>query len=115
LGILWQECGIIPNFLLGHSLGEYAAACIAGCFAPETGMKMLMKRSELVDTLPEKGRMVTIFTNHEEVEKILNKEKAQIAVINSPKKTVIAGESAEIARIVGHFSDLGIECYNLRM
>jgi acyl transferase domain-containing protein/acyl-CoA synthetase (AMP-forming)/AMP-acid ligase II/surfactin synthase thioesterase subunit/acyl carrier protein len=115
LGTLWQECGIIPNFLLGHSLGEYAAACIAGCFEPETGMKMLMKRSELVDTLPEKGRMVTIFTNHEEVEKILNKEKAQIAVINSPKKTVIAGESAEVARIVRHFSDQGVECYNLRM
>ncbi|WP_192349040.1 type I polyketide synthase [Algoriphagus sp. Y33] len=115
LATLWQECGIIPHFLLGHSLGEYAAACIAGCFEPETGMKMLMKRSELVDTLPEKGRMVTIFAGHEEVEKILNKEKAQIAVINSPKKTVIAGESAEVARVVDHFSRQGIEFYNLRM
>ncbi|MCH7410672.1 AMP-binding protein [Belliella sp. DSM 111904] len=115
LGTLWQECGIIPNFLLGHSLGEYAAACIAGCFEPETGMKILLKRSELVDTLSEKGRMVTIFTNHEEVEKIINKEKAQIAVINSPRKTVIAGESVEVARVVNHFSSQGVEFYNLRM
>src|SRR5690606_10840425 len=51
LGILWQECGVMPSYLLGHSLGEYAAACIAGCFEPETGMAILLKRAELVDTI----------------------------------------------------------------
>lgn len=115
LGILYQECGVVPHVLLGHSLGEYAAACLAGCFEPETGMKILLKRAELVDSLTDKGRMVTIFTAHEEIEAVLDKKLAQIAVVNSPKKTVIAGCSKEVSRVVNHFADLGVEFYNLRM
>ncbi|MBL6449584.1 SDR family NAD(P)-dependent oxidoreductase [Fulvivirga sp. 29W222] len=115
LGTLWQECGVIPHILLGYSLGEYAAACLAGCFEPETGMKILLKRSELVYNLPDKGKMVTLFASPEEVEKILNTEKAQIAVINSPGKTVISGESAEVDRLMEHFTNQGVEVHPLQV
>ena len=113
LGILLQECGIIPQLMLGHSLGEYAAACLSGCFEPETGIKILMKRSELIETLPDKGKMATIFIGHEAVEKVINKEKVQIAAINSPGKTVVAGESSEVSKLVDHFTIQGIESHIL--
>ncbi len=113
LGTIWQACGLIPSVVLGHSLGEYAAACLAGCFDPETGMKLLMKRAELIDSLAEKGKMITIFTRHENVEEVLNQEKAQIAAINSAGKTVVSGESKEVERVVGYFTEKGVVSHEL--
>ncbi|MEJ2405777.1 MAG: beta-ketoacyl synthase N-terminal-like domain-containing protein [Candidatus Thiodiazotropha sp.] len=114
LAILWQEAGIQPNVLLGHSLGEYAAACLAGCFEPETGMRLLQKRAELTGSLGEKGFMATIFTGHEVVCEVMDGSRAQIAAINSTDKTVVSGEIDEVTRLISHFEALGIESYRLK-
>ena len=113
LGVFWQECGIVPNVLLGHSLGEYAAACLAGCFEPETGVKILLKRSELVDRLTDKGGMVIISAGKDEVETVLNQQYAQVAVVNSTTKTVIAGSTTEINRVANHFKENGVASHQL--
>lgn len=114
LGILWQECGVMPHYLLGHSLGEYAAACLSGCFEPETGMAILLKRSSLIDTLANKGMMVTIFADCKEVSKVMDKERIKIAAINSDKKTVVSGEVAAVAKLVDYFREQGVETYHLK-
>lgn len=115
LGNLYMEHGLMPEVLLGHSLGEYAAACLAGCMEPEAAMQILKKRGELVEALPQRGQMATIFTQHSEIEKILNLEKAQIAAINSPKKTVISGDPFEVMRVCNHFKETeGVEHYFLK-
>ena len=114
LGTMLQEMGLLPDVLLGHSLGEYAAACIAGCFSPETGMKILRKRGELVESLSEKGFMATVYAPEEEVRKIMDKEKVQIAAANSPKKTVISGEPYAVMKVCHRFKEMGIDHYTLR-
>jgi acyl transferase domain-containing protein/acyl-CoA synthetase (AMP-forming)/AMP-acid ligase II/surfactin synthase thioesterase subunit/acyl carrier protein len=114
LATLYQECGIYPGFLLGHSLGEYAAACIAGCMEPEDGMRILYRRGELVRSLPEVGFMATIFTAPEEVRQEMDISKVQFAAINSPKKTVISGDPVEVDRLMKHFEARGVETYFLK-
>ncbi len=114
LGILWQECGVMPHYLIGHSLGEYAAACLSGCFEPETGMAILLKRASLIEKLTNKGMMVTIFADSKEISKVMDKERVKIAAINSDKKTVVSGEMAAVAKLIGHFRELGVEVYHLK-
>ncbi len=114
LAMLWQSCGCIPDMVIGHSLGEYAAACIAGCFEPETGMLLLYKRGLLVEGLAQRGMMATIFTTAAEVAAEMDSAKVQIAVINSNKKTVVAGDALEVERLMSHFEAAGISTYRLK-
>ncbi len=114
LGILWQECGVMPHYLVGHSLGEYAAACLSGCFEPETGMAILLKRASLIETLTNKGMMVTIFADAAEISKVMDTERVKIAAINSDKKTVVSGEMAAVSKLINHFRELGVEIYHLK-
>ncbi|WDF57262.1 type I polyketide synthase [Mucilaginibacter sp. KACC 22063] len=114
LGTLWQECGVMPDYLVGHSMGEYAAACLAGCFEPETGMSILLKRALLVESINNKGMMVTLFTGHEEIRKVMDAGRMQIAAINSDKKTVISGENDAVVEVMKHFEEQGAEFYHLK-
>ncbi|SJN54914.1 Erythronolide synthase, modules 1 and 2 [Vibrio ruber DSM 16370] len=109
LGIAWQACGVMPYRLLGHSLGEYTAACLAGCFSPETGVRLLKKRAELVVKLAAPGTMVTLFAGKAEVAAALGDAPVQIAVVNSPGKTVIAGPEAAVRQVAQQFSDRGVQ------
>lgn len=114
LATLYQECGIQPNFLLGHSLGEYAAACLAGCLEPEDAMRILYRRGELVRSLSQVGFMATIFAPPEEVRRAMDSTKVQFAAINSPQKTVISGNPVEVNRLMKHFAEKGVETYFLK-
>ncbi|WP_198315754.1 type I polyketide synthase [Chitinophaga tropicalis] len=114
LGTLLQECGCAPHVLLGHSLGEYAAACLAGCFEPETGMLILHKRAELISTIKDTGTMATVFTNAATVREMINPEKISIAAVNSPLKTVISGHAEDVHLVLEKCRAANIEVYLLK-
>lgn len=114
LAMLYEECGITPDFMLGHSLGEYAAACLSGCFTPEDGMRMLYRRGRLVRSLENRGFMCAIFADPEEVAHEMDETQAQFAAINSPRKTVVSGDGREINRLHEVFRQRGIETYFLK-
>ncbi|WP_212004529.1 type I polyketide synthase [Chitinophaga sp. HK235] len=116
LGILLEESGCIPQLLLGHSIGEYAAACLAGCFEPETGIAMLKKRAALLTALPRQGNMLTIFADGETVAAAINPyPELCIAAINSPLKTVISGSPDAINEVANFFSSQGIGIFSLKV
>src|SRR5690606_40589137 len=83
-------------------VGEYAAACIAGAFALEDGMWLVLARGRLMDALPEKGEMAAVFADEETVAEIIAPFSAavSIAVINGPHNTVISGSSAAVQQAV---------------
>lgn len=114
LGQLYAACGVNPDILLGHSLGEYAAACLAGCFTPETGMQILQKRGELMEKLSPFGGMATIFTSASEVEKAIAGKQLEIAVYTSQRKTVISGNYQDMIEVCQFFEAQGIEHYVLK-
>jgi len=93
-----MELGYKPDVVLGHSVGEYAAACVAGVFSIEDGMRMVCERGRLMQLLPESGSMMAVFTETENIKKVLDATalNVDIAAINSPGQIVVAGSDEDL-------------------
>ena len=78
LAELWQSWGIKPDVVLGHSVGQYAAACVAGVFSLEDGARLMAERGRLFGSLPEGGRMVAVFADATQVEEADKRVPASI-------------------------------------
>ncbi|MEC4805692.1 MAG: hybrid fatty acyl-AMP ligase/type I polyketide synthase [Jaaginema sp. PMC 1079.18] len=104
---LWQSWGVVPDLILGHSVGEYAAACIAGVFSLEDGLKLITERGRLMQALPQTGSMVAVFAPIEVVEAILTQIESgvvTIAALNAPNLHVISGSEAALNDAIAAFS-----------
>ena len=93
LAELWRSWGVEPAAVMGHSVGEYVAACGAGVFSLEDGLKLVAERARLMQALPERGAMAVVFADYTQVASKLVPFQEQIAVaaINGPENTVISG------------------------
>ncbi len=102
LADLWQSWGIIPTAVMGHSVGEYVAACVAGVFSLEDGLKLIASRGRLMQSLPSTGEMVAVMAKESIVSEVVQKQSVpiSIAAINGPENVVLSGESAAIHRVV---------------
>ncbi|MGC9524443.1 MAG: SDR family NAD(P)-dependent oxidoreductase [Limnospira sp.] len=98
---LWKSWGISPQVVLGHSLGEYVAACVAGVLGLEDGLKLVAARGRLMRE-SKKGKMVAIFADKNTVESLTfeHSDSVAIAAINNPKNIVISGLESAIESIV---------------
>src|SRR5262249_26585366 len=90
---LWRSWGVVPDVVLGHSAGEYAAACAAGAFDVETGLRMIMERAQRMQALPAGGRMAAVFGPPPHVAEGVSEfgEDLSVAALNGPNETVISG------------------------
>ena len=97
LARLWISWGIEPSFVLGHSLGEYAAAHIAGVFSLEDGLRLVRERGRLCSEQCPTGKMATVFAQAATVE-ALSSGYSQIAIaaVNGPENLVLSGDTTEI-------------------
>jgi acyl transferase domain-containing protein len=85
LAVLWRSWGIEPAAVLGHSVGEFAAACVAGVYELEDSLRLIAERARLMQSLPPGGRMAAVFASPEHVRKTLNDAGRASA---SPRSTV---------------------------
>ena len=99
---LWSSWGIEPAIVMGHSIGEYVAACVAGVFSLEDGLKLIAHRGRLMQSLPSGGKMVAIMASEETVSQAIAPytDAVSIAAINGPESMVISGEGEAIASVV---------------
>ena len=110
LARLWQSWGIEPDVVLGHSVGQYAAACVAGVFSLEDGARLMAERGRLFGSLPEGGRMVAVFADAKQVEEIAGEfPRVSVGAYNGPN-TVLSGPGEDLEQIVEKFGDEGIRC-----
>jgi acyl transferase domain-containing protein/acyl carrier protein len=110
LARLWQSWGIEPDVVLGHSVGQYAAACVAGVFSLEDGARLIAERGRLFGSLAEGGRMVAVFAPSERVEAVAEKfPRVSIAAYNGPN-TVLSGPGADLEQIVAACSQDALRC-----
>lgn len=110
LARLWQSWGIQPDVVLGHSVGQYAAACVAGVFSLEDGARLMAERGRMFGSLPEGGRMVAVFTDAKHVEQNAGEfPRVSVGAYNGPN-TVLSGPGEDLERIVERFADEGIRC-----
>ncbi len=102
LAELWQSWGIEPAIVLGHSVGEYVAACVAGVFSLENGLKLIAERGRLMQALPRDGMMAVVFAEEERVEAAIAPyfQSVSIAAYNGPKNIVISGERATVQTVI---------------
>ncbi|MEM9155469.1 MAG: acyltransferase domain-containing protein, partial [Cyanobacteria bacterium P01_F01_bin.33] len=97
LAQLWQSWGIQPDVVLGHSIGEFVAACLAGVFSLADGLKLVAERGRLMQALPSNGKMAALLTDRDRVAAALDGiEGVEIAVLNGPQNTVISGTEAGV-------------------
>lgn len=97
----------IPDYVLGHSLGEFNALCAAGVLDFETGLRIVKKRAELMFAIGETGMAAVIGATYEEVSAHLesNFPAIDIANINTPAQMVISGPMADLAKAADFFED----------
>jgi acyl transferase domain-containing protein/acyl carrier protein len=110
LARLWQSWGIEPDVVLGHSVGQYAAACVAGVFSLEDGARLMAERGRLFGSRPAGGRMVAVFTDPKQVEQVAGEfPRVSVGAYNGPN-TVLSGPGEDLEQIVDKFADDGIRC-----
>src|SRR5690606_38761001 len=98
----WRAWGIEPSIVMGHSLGEDVAACVAGVFSLEDGLALIAARGRLMQALPRTGEMHAVFADHDRVRSLLGPESDAIAIaaINAPDQVTISGRSAEMQTVL---------------
>jgi malonyl CoA-acyl carrier protein transacylase len=108
---LWQSWGITPTIVMGHSLGEYVAACVAGVFSLEDGLKLVASRSRLMQELPQDGRMVAVFASQSQVASAIKSysKEVVIAAFNGPESIVISGKRQAIQSVIAVLEAEGIK------
>jgi acyl transferase domain-containing protein len=89
LAQLWLKWGVKPAIMVGHSLGEYVAACLAGVFSLEDALHLLAERGRLMQSLPS-GAMLAVVQSEQELAPILP-EGLSLAAVNSAKVCVVSG------------------------
>ena len=92
---LWQSWGVKPSACIGHSIGEYAAACVAGVFTFEDGLRLIAKRGELMQSQPT-GAMFAVRRGAVEIVPLLT-AGVEIAAENSPNLCVVSGPNEAMA------------------
>ncbi|KYC42614.1 hypothetical protein WA1_15545 [Scytonema hofmannii PCC 7110] len=114
---LWQSWGIKPSVVIGHSVGEYVAACIAGAFNLEQGLKLKAKGASLMQALPQEGEMVVVFADEVTVQAAIQPylQEISVAAINSPRNIVISGVDRAIEAVVAILATQGVETRRLRV
>ncbi len=111
LAQVWMSWGIQPSILMGHSVGEYVAACIAGVFSLEDGLKLIAHRARLMQSLPSDGAMVSALADPFTVETAIAEypDQVSIAAYNGPESVVFSGERVAVEAVVRDLEARGIK------
>ncbi|WP_413173259.1 SDR family NAD(P)-dependent oxidoreductase [Anabaena azotica] len=111
LAKLWIAWGIRPQAMIGHSIGEYVAACLADVFSLEDALALVAKRGKLMQQLPS-GAMLAVFLSAAEIKPLLN-ENISLAANNASHLCVVSGTHAAIEALHQQLVANGVECRNL--
>jgi acyl transferase domain-containing protein len=109
---LWSSWGIVPGAVVGHSLGEYAAAVVAGVLSIEDALKLVVARSRLIHEAPGEGAMLAVNATLEVLAPTLApvSQLISLAAVNGPQDLVISGDRAALSEVAARLSREGIGC-----
>ncbi len=109
LAKLWASWGVEPQALLGHSIGEYVAATLAGVFELDDALRLVATRGHLMDGLPA-GSMLAVALPEEELAKLISdRPELAVAALNEASRTVVSGSEEAIDDLVTMLAERGVE------
>jgi len=114
---LWKSWGIEPDVVMGHSVGEYVAATVAGVFSLEDGLKLIVARGRLIQALPPNGEMVALLTDEAQARAAIQPyaTEVSIAAINGPQSVVISGRREAINTLCADLEATGVKTKKLNV
>jgi len=111
LAKLWQSWGVKPVALIGHSIGEYVAACLAGVFSLEEALKLVVVRSQLMQQQP-RGAMLAVSLSAAEVQPLLG-QHLSLAANNAPSLCVVSGSCELVDELENLLKAKDVDCRRL--
>ena len=117
LAELWRSWGIQPAAVMGHSIGEYAAACVAGAIPLEQALPLVAARGQLMQTLQDDGAMAAVHAGEDLVAAAIAPYVAELAIaaVNGPSNVVISGRKAALQAATAELERQGLEVTPLRV
>jgi acyl transferase domain-containing protein/acyl carrier protein len=112
LARLWMKWGAHPQAMIGHSIGEYVAACLAGVFSLEDALALVAARGRMMQQLPG-GAMLAVPLAQEEIEPLLNIRLSLVA-INSPSYCVVSGPIDAVNELEHQLTSRSVACRHLQ-
>ncbi|MDZ8092002.1 MAG: SDR family NAD(P)-dependent oxidoreductase [Nostoc sp. DedQUE05] len=106
LAKLWMAWGVRPEMMIGHSIGEYVAATIAGVFSLEDALAIVAMRGKLMQQLPD-GAMLSVQLSEQELQQLLEKE-ISLAASNAPSSCVVSGATEAIEKFQQKLQQIGV-------
>ncbi|MBE8964965.1 acyltransferase domain-containing protein [Nostocales cyanobacterium LEGE 12452] len=111
LAKLWMAWGVHPQAMIGHSIGEYVAACISGVFSLEEALTLVVTRGRLMQQV-EPGSMLSVSLSAKEIQPMLGSELS-LAASNAPFLCVVSGATGAIALLQNRLTEQGVDCRRL--
>lgn len=114
---LWRAWGVSPDAVIGHSMGEVAAAYIAGAITLDDAMRVICRRSQLMRRTSGQGAMAVVELTAVQAQQRLTGRESQlsVAVSNSPRSTVVAGDPAALDALLAELEAEGIFCRKVKV
>lgn len=114
---LWRSWGVEPEAVIGHSLGEYVAACVAGVFTLADALRLVVARAKLMDEAPGQGAMLSVAAARDTLAELLGDGLIglDMAAVNAPQHCVLSGGVALIAEVEQRLEEQNIACRRLNV
>ena len=105
----WRSWGVEPAAAIGHSVGEYVAACVAGVISLADALAIVAMRGRAMQRLPDGGRMAAVFAGEQTVAEAIAAEAGTVsmAAVNGPAQCVISGDAGAVARVIARLEARG--------
>ena len=115
LAQLWKSWGVEPSAVIGHGVGEYVAACVAGVFTLEEGLRLVAARARLAEALPADDRMLAVMVAPSQAASLLAPYAGEVTLVavNSPRQIVVSGRAASIDLLAAQLQREGIRSRRL--
>lgn len=117
LAELWRSWGIAPDLVVGHSMGEVAAAVASGALTVREGAAIVCRRARLLMDLPDRGAMWAVQLGAREAAAAIGEhgDRVCVAVINSEFSTVLAGDEVALEKVIAPLVERGVFCRQVRV
>jgi len=115
LAQMWLAWGVKPVAVMGHSVGEYVAACLAGVFTLEDALSLIATRGRLMQSLPPGGAMAAVFADADRVAAALTPHHGHVSVaaLNGPAQIVVSGKAEAVGTVCAGLQAEGVRCKSL--